>query len=34
MDNYRLLNCNRGYTVATGLYRPKMTAVLFEKYEY
>ena len=31
MPNYRLLNYNQGDTVATGLYHPKTTAILFDK---
>lgn len=31
MNNYRLLNYDKGDTVATGLYRPKTTAILFDK---
>ncbi|MBQ6100499.1 MAG: hypothetical protein IJL02_11645 [Methanobrevibacter sp.] len=31
MSTYRLLNYNKGDSVATGLYRPKTTAILFDK---
>lgn len=31
MTHYRLLNYNKNDTVATGLYRPKTTAILFDK---
>lgn len=31
MAHYRLLNYNKNDTVATGLYRPKTTAILFDK---
>ena len=31
MSTYRLLNYNKGDSIATGLYRPKTTAILFDK---